>query len=131
MQLSTCKRRKYCGVEKWRLIYIDIPLDGRIIFVFLSTSRNLVQTAIIHIFYDDKILVNFHHDTDVTIGWRISISVIDYDGTWFWVFSSRNASFLSIFEPLLCISSPRHIFIFCHKTRTVSPCKVSTSLVYF
>lgn len=57
--------------------------------------------------------------------------MIDDDSTWFWRISCWYTLFLSISEPIFCISMPGNVFILSDKTRTISPHKTTTSFFDF
>lgn len=116
------------GLQK-ALIYVNISYDSWII-KSLSSSRHFIERAIVHIFDNHMVIIDRHNNANMPICRRKSRSMIDDDSAWFWIISSRYTLFFSIFKPILGISSPSNIFVFCDKTSTVSPNKITTSLPY-
>lgn len=57
--------------------------------------------------------------------------MIDDDGAWFWRIPCLYTLFLSISEPIFCISTPSNIFIFSNETCTISPNKATASFIHF
>lgn len=114
---------------KKALIYVNISYDGWII-KSLPSGRHFIECSVVHIFDNHMVIIDSHDDTDVPIRRRKSRTMIDDDSSRFRIISSWYTLFFSIFDPVFCISSPSDIFIFCDKTGTVSPNKITTSFAY-
>lgn len=111
---------------KKALIYVNISYDGWIIKC-LSSGRDFIERSVVHILDNHTLFIYIHDDTNVPIRWRKTRSMVDDDCTRFWCITCWYSLFTRIFYPFFCISSPGYIFIFCNKTCTVSPSKISTS----
>lgn len=115
------------GLQK-ALIYVNISYNSWIV-KSLSSCSDFIEGSVVHILDDHIIIIYLHDYAYMAICWRKSWTMVDYDCSGLWIISSCDSLFFCIFDPVFRISSPSDVFIFCDKTRTVSPDKVAASFV--
>ena len=117
-------------IQESYLVYINISIDCLIISWYLTNS-DLIESTVVHIFYDDIVISIVYDDTHMSIISIVSTPRELYDSTNSRFYTCFCTSSSSIFEPLFCISPPIHRLILCDIPSTVSWSKSSTQSSIF
>ena len=106
-------------VGKFTLIYINISSNRSIWNRYFSIGH-LIGSTIIHVWYDNIWSLNIHYNGYMTITRIISTTLKGHDSSDFWSWPGIMSFCFCICDPLVCISSPVYIFVWCYIPSTVS-----------